>query len=83
MTIHDPDLDGRCESCGEPIGFSGSHSDEDCARSFLDQLRRAVELLKTTAELLSKSPKDEASSELTKAILAYLEKYGNVLPRHG
>jgi len=35
LTPKDDHLDGRCESCGEPIGFSGSHSDEDCARSLL------------------------------------------------
>jgi hypothetical protein len=29
---HESDLDGNCENCGLAIGFSKTHTDEDCVR---------------------------------------------------
>lgn len=61
---HDADIDGRCESCGELVGFFGTHADSDCVAHFRERLRDATALLEECFDSAERSVRKKIESFL-------------------
>lgn len=58
--VHEPDLDGNCESCGLLIGFSHTHLSADCIRELKEKFAGSPRV-DAAIELLRKSFSDDGA----------------------
>jgi hypothetical protein len=72
MSDYGADLDGRCESCQEPIGFHGTHRPDQCLAALQERMREAVSLMKDSL------PGPVSYVETGAKMIQFLKKYGYV-----